>query len=256
MLIRLWSDLHLEHLDHAQNIIDRLINFSKTINHDTKNVLILAGDIGNPANDNYKYFLENITKYYDKTFIIAGNHEYYNFSDIPLRKMDQVNELITEIVANIPNLHFLNRSSYVYENIRFIGCTLWTKSDPELSQFMNDYNYIPDMTPELCESQHKCDVDWLKNELPKIGDYDTTCVITHHLPTNKLVAKKYKNHYLNTFFANNLDNLVKQSDIWCCGHSHMSRYTKIGNCECYLNPLGYHNENSNFREDWIIMKKN
>lgn len=42
-------------------------------------VLVLAGDIGNPfkLDNSYKYFLENCTNYAKHTIVIAGNHEFY-----------------------------------------------------------------------------------------------------------------------------------------------------------------------------------
>jgi hypothetical protein len=39
--------------------------------------LLLAGDIGNPYQKKYELFLENISKKFEKIFIISGNHEYY-----------------------------------------------------------------------------------------------------------------------------------------------------------------------------------
>jgi len=71
-------------------------------------------------------------------------------------------------------------------------------------------------------------------------------VITHHLPSYQLIADKYQKHPNINFYASNLEYLVEKADIWCCGHSHSLKYATIGNCQCYLNPVGYSHESTGF----------
>ena len=40
--------------------------------------MYLAGDIGNPYQSNYNIFMNFISKSFKKSYVIAGNHEYYN----------------------------------------------------------------------------------------------------------------------------------------------------------------------------------
>lgn len=243
MIIRLLSDLHLEFVNETKSLVKNLIEISKS-HRKNNSVLILAGDIGNPRYKNYYNFINEISKNYDKTFIISGNHEYYNLKNMKPSTIDEIDELISSIVRKIPNVHFLNRDSYIYNNVRFLGCTLWSKPDKSLSQYMNDFNRIHNMTPELYETMHNKDVQWLEQELFK--KYNRTVIITHHLPTYKLVPIEYEDHFMNSFFATDLDHLVKESDIWCCGHSHSSKNITLGKCKCYLNPIGYYDEDSDY----------
>ena len=116
---------------------------------------------------------------------------------------------------------------------------------------MNDYNMIPNMNSDLCRELHNKDVEWLRSELDKTStglksvglrlcspgtpggvlgemEFDHTVVITHHMPSYKLVGNKYSGNPMNSFYASNLDELVKKADIWCCGHSHCARQIIIG----------------------------
>lgn len=254
MKLRLLSDIHLELAKHATNYIKRFIP-----DRPSEDVLILAGDIGNPTSKIYKLFLTEMSNYYSKVFIVTGNHEYYQhyrrkYSHETARlesgfrhSIDDIDKMVTVITGSLPNVHFLQRSSVVYNRVRFIGCTLWTQSDPTLTKYMNDYEYIKDFTADTCDKLNSHDVKWLEENLVLNGDeYDRTVVVTHHLPSTKLIADKYKNHPLNGFFANNLDYYVEKADIWVCGHSHSAKFVTIGKCRCYLNPTGYTQEDSSY----------
>ena len=73
MIIRYFSDLHLEFV--------KTINMTKYIQQirtGMDGVCVLAGDIGNPYECNYDIFMKFINKNFKRTFVIAGNHEYYN----------------------------------------------------------------------------------------------------------------------------------------------------------------------------------
>ena len=256
MFIRLLSDIHLELSTHVNRLVKRLIpnvSIDSTTRHTSTTgptILVLAGDIGNPFTDNYKMFLSKIARHYDHVFVVTGNHEYYQVdSDNSHLTMDEVNKFVALTAHSIPNVHFLNHDSFIINKVRFLGCTLWTKSDPKLAKYMNDYNRIPWMTPALCQQLHDNDVAWLCSELDKdeiTEEYNKTVVITHHLPSYKIIADKYRGDPMNSFFATNLDDLVKKADIWCCGHSHTAKLIKIGKCECYLNPVGYSQEFTGF----------
>lgn len=254
MHIRLLSDIHLElnrkgpRLVHG--LIDKISQSSSELDSETSwidDVLILSGDIGNPAKPSYRSFLSTISPLFKQIFIIAGNHEYYQKESWPDRtrlSMDEVDSLIDEITSSISNIHFLNRSSFIYGQVRFLGCTLWTPSNPDLYRYINDYHQIPAMTLDRRDELHQRDLDWLTQQL-NLSDpvqYDKTVVITHHLPSYELVGEKFKLNPLNCFYANQLDDLVKKADIWCCGHTHVSSQREIGNCKCYVNPVGYINE--------------
>lgn len=249
MYAHLLSDIHLEFVNNA-DYIKKLIPCKSNIR---PNILILAGDIGNPRQQIYKSFLTEISKHYDKIFIITGNHEYYNITTTDTKCIDDIDSIIRNIVLEIPNIHFLQRNSYIYNRVRFLGCTLWSIANPKLTWRLNDFKCISDMDADKYTNMFLRDSTWLYSQLSKNSEeYDHTVVITHHLPTYKLISDKYKDNICNCFFANHLDNLINMADVWVCGHSHMAKNIKIGKCRCYLNPVGYSSENTGFDSNFII----
>ncbi len=266
MLLYLISDIHLE-LHMSNSLITNSIWQKETSQTSTDRILILAGDIGNPDSKLYKKFVTDMAKLYDQVIIIAGNHEYYQKNkrrfDRESKKlsgpycltMDMVEKEIREFVTSLPNVHFLQMDTFIYKRVRFLGCTLWTKSDARLSHLMNDYNEIPNMTPAKCNFIHQTHTSWLINRLNTTSEeYDTTVVITHHLPTYQLVASNRQDDPTNIFYANNLDAF--EADIWFCGHSHVANSVTIGKCRCYLNPYGYIGESTGFVRNFVVEHKN
>jgi predicted MPP superfamily phosphohydrolase len=73
MKLRYFSDLHLEFI--KANTMEQFI---RKIPSGMNEICILAGDIGNPYQSNYNIFMDFISKNFKKTFVISGNHEYYN----------------------------------------------------------------------------------------------------------------------------------------------------------------------------------
>lgn len=68
MKLRVLSDIHLEFYEYEHEFIYKFMPDC---------VLILAGDIGDPTSSLYKRFVTEISKFYERVIIIAGNHEYY-----------------------------------------------------------------------------------------------------------------------------------------------------------------------------------
>ena len=233
MKIRLLSDLHLE-------LQDKPVQFSNFAN-----VCILAGDIGNPFEKKYNKLLRLLSLVHDKVFVITGNHEYYN-----KESMLTVESKIQELCESHDNIHYLQKSSYIYQGVRFLGCTLWTQGEDSLAKYMNDFTQIPNFT---CEKYNELFLDhstWLSRELSLTGDFSTTCVITHHLPKTQLISPQYKDNPLNCFYASNVD--ITGANICCYGHTHEANQITIDGVRFYCNPGGYENETSNWNPNMVI----
>jgi predicted phosphodiesterase len=101
MRIRLLSDLHTE-------LYPIILNFKKSAD-----VVILAGDIGNPYHDDYINLLRKLALTHQKVFVISGNHEYYH------HKIDETDIHIHDLCDD--NIHFLQKESIVYDNVNLWG---------------------------------------------------------------------------------------------------------------------------------------
>ncbi len=211
------SDIHLEY----KNKIPKLKK--------TADTLALLGDIGNPTSKIYVDFLKYASDNWSKVYLLAGNHEYlntrYNINDI--------NTIIQDNVSKFPNIDFLNNKK-VYENgVSILGTTLWTS---EVSYSGTKYNTILKL--------HENAVLWLEENINK--STQDMIILTHHLPTYKLINGRYttgayKNQ--NKFFATNLEHLIKPPvRYWLCGHSHCNYNVNINGVFCAINAYPFNND--------------
>ena len=94
MKMQYLSDLHIE-LMHKNNF--KILCYKIVPKCD---ILVLAGDIGNPLHQNYKSFLQLVGDKFKKVFLVMGNHEYYK-NDIV-----KANDHVREICSSRSNLSF------------------------------------------------------------------------------------------------------------------------------------------------------
>jgi predicted phosphodiesterase len=69
-------------------------------------------------------------------------------------------------------------------------------------------------------------------------------VITHHMPSFKLIDKEYEKFAsLNTGFATELDHMIRYPvSYWVFGHTHKPNNTTIDGVQLLCNPHGYPKE--------------
>jgi predicted phosphohydrolase len=236
MLIRYLSDLHLEFIK-PEDIND----FIKQIPiNNNDEICILAGDIGNPYQSNYYIFMDFINNNFKKSFVIAGNHEYYN------NNINDTNIYLKEFFSEFKNISFLNNSYEYYEGYYFVGSILWSKIiDPRYK--INDIYKINNMNFNYYNELNKICIDFLEETV-----YDNTIIITHHMPSESLIDIKYKTPNMmpyNQYFYSNMDNFIERNKdkikCWIYGHTHSPNIKLIHDIPFLCNPIGYPNENTN-----------
>lgn len=213
--IQVCSDIHLEYNDIN-------VPFESIITNKGSQVLILAGDIGDPFSDIYKGFINYCSTIFEYVLIVAGNHEFYD-NDIA-----STNEMIYSITDNYSNVIFLQNTTFTYDDYVFVGTTLWTSisdnvTDSELLT-VNDYFSIKGFNRHVCNDMHYTSVDFIQKQLDKYTD-KKVIVITHHAPSIKCLDPKYYDDELNCCFMSNLDYLFESPNLcaWIYGHTHYSR---------------------------------
>jgi Icc-related predicted phosphoesterase len=230
--IEAYSDIHLEH--YRGNAWRAVI---EGLNPKGVDVVILAGDIS--SNANLRLALGAFCGRYPHVLYVTGNHEYYGASKA------SIDEVIKDVAAEHPNLHWLNRSSVTIEGQRFLGATLWFREAPLAPmQMMNDIHLITDFTSWVYEENRK-DIDFLRDNVQE-GDI----VVTHYLPSNLSVAPEYAGSPLNAFFVCNVEDIIhdKKPALWVHGHTHGSLDYVVGQTRVVCNPKGYPIErNSRFK---------
>uniref|UniRef100_A0A6C0EDC3 Calcineurin-like phosphoesterase domain-containing protein n=1 Tax=viral metagenome TaxID=1070528 RepID=A0A6C0EDC3_9ZZZZ len=243
------SDIHLEYLPKISTFKELLENKNIKMPEDTNDkTLILAGDIGKPNSTQYWNFIDSCSDLYNDVIVVTGNHEYYADSCV---KMDSINDIIRETRKKYANVHFLLNESVTFNNIHVVGGTLWTNIPTEVKDeiriVMNDYRYINNnkatlLTPDDVIELHKESLEFIKNEIAKNKE---TLIVTHHLPSIKLIHEQYKSAWHNVAFYTNLESTIMPNvKYWICGHTHKKMKEMLTDtCLGIVNPVGYKGEN-------------
>jgi len=244
--IRYLSDLHLEFIN-SYNIEQ----FIKKIPSGIDEICILAGDIGNPYEINYNIFMEFISKNFKKTFVISGNHEYYNKT----KKIEETNDFLKDYFNKFNNISFLNNSYELYDGYCFIGTTLWSKITNPVNK-INDVYQIPNFDYIEYNKLNMLSVNFLEDALQ---NNENVIVITHHVPSYSLIDIKYKTTQMNPYnqwFYCNMDELIEKNKnkikCWIYGHTHTPSNIIINEIPFLCNPIGYPNENKNINFQMTI----
>jgi predicted phosphohydrolase len=247
--IQIASDLHLEFPENKLYLKDNPIIPNAKI-------LVLLGDIVpfyqiKKHNDFFNY----ISKNFETTYWIPGNHEYYH-SDISIKS----GVFFEKIKKNI----FLVNNSVVHiDNSKLIFSTLWTKLSVEnewyIERNMSDFSQIRNNGKRLSSQAynllHEQCIDFISSEINNTNE--DVYVFTHHVPTYLNYPPEYKGSQLNEGFAVELYDFIEKSNIkfWSYGHHH-SNTSKflIGNTWLITNQLGYvqYNEHKSFIHDKLI----
>lgn len=257
------SDLHLEHHDRKNEGYLIPSMFLKP----SAPYLALCGDIGNPDLMAYEALLGWCSKSWKEVFIVAGNHEFYNYrspspSDIPTRIAK-----IHEICSRYKNVHFLDCNSCFLpdHNLRILGCTLWSDTsigdEKAILLYMNDarnilYEKDTPLHPRLMTKLHREHKDWLAKEIQSAVERgENILVLTHYLPSFKMIHQKYADNPMNMCFASDCEDLIREPiQAWICGHSHTGVHLEINGVKCAMNPYGYPGEKNETRSTSAVLR--
>ena len=258
MKIAVASDLHLEF---------GLIELKNTENAD---VLVLAGDIviaddfdrNIPDDPNqilgsrqfsavkYRKFIEQVSLEFPHVVVIAGNHEFYH------GKWYKTLKILADEYGKYENVHFLENSRWTYNDVTFIGATLWTNlnnGDPLTMQMiksdMNDYHYIVNdreeytkLKPRHTVGRHHISIRYFESVIEDNPD-QKFFIVSHHAPTFTSVHPYYKDdHTMNGAYCSDLSEFIldyPQIKVWAHGHIHHPWDYMVGETRIVCNPRGY-----------------
>jgi predicted MPP superfamily phosphohydrolase len=244
--IRYLSDLHLEFI--RPHKINKFIELIRPAAPDQ--ICVLAGDIGNPFSSNYDALMKHMDKSFRRTFVVAGNHEYYNKK----KSMRETREHMKSYFAQYDNISFLDNSSEVYDGRLFVGTTLWSKITPSRGGVnpINDILCIPDFDSRAYNRYHACSRLFLEKTVetsPSIASEPQipVVVITHHVPSFDFMAEKYRTCLSNEWFYCDMNDFIYRNRgricAWFYGHTHTASVCNLHGVPFYCNPIGYIGEN-------------
>ncbi len=227
--IQYTSDLHLEHYTNVPSF--------ETFLKPVAPYLALAGDIGHPRQ--LQDLFDWAAPQWTHIFYVAGNHEYYGSS------YEERWKELNDLVAAYPNIHFLHPSSSFFceeENVAIVGGTLW--SEVSLAggwRSVADYRAISGATVESLNALHRAEKRALDAEIIHWTNQGAQiCVITHHLPSFRLIHPRFAMSTVNDCFASVSDALIRPPvRLWIYGHSHVCSHHRIQDVMCVANARGY-----------------
>jgi predicted phosphodiesterase len=223
MKLAVASDLHLDHYTVSQQ--KDILN---CFDNDDSDTIILAGDLGNPFSDHYLDLLNKCKEQYKYVLFIAGNHEFYQD-----RTETDVEEKL-ESLSWETNTIFLQKHSWRHPSGTVIsGCTLWTDISPTTFAYVRNKHSL--LTYSDVVEIHQDHKQWIESVAA-----ETDIMVTHHLPTVKMVDPKYGNSPYNDGYASPMEYLFKPPlKLWICGHTHTASRKYTNGIPCMSNPLGY-----------------
>ena len=253
MKLRYFSDLHLEHKSKSE--LSQLI---KKIIIRPDDVCIIAGDLCEAKHPNYSSFMRFIDNNFKKTFIVPGNHEYYGGS------ISDINKYLRHQEHYYENVHILINDCVKYDGYNFIGSTLWSKiydtkiydtkiydtkiydinitADINVS---NDFKKIKGLDIITRNALHKQSRDFICTSLHN-GSNNNNIIITHHVPSRKLINAKYKTPQFipwHDWYYADMDDIIIKNNIkcWFYGNIHTADQNIFAGCHFLCNPTDNNN---------------
>lgn len=253
MKIQIVSDLHLEYEQNRLWLVDNPII-------PVGEVLLIAGDIIPDKIAAFSQeFYASIKEQFPLIITTMGNHEYYG------GYLDYAYPHYEKWDGN--NILKLNNAVYIYQNVKFIVSTLWSRVSPEnkalIRDKLNDYHKIKSPSQEKINisvddtnNLHRQSLEFIIDELEKPFK-GKIVVMTHHIPSFESVTLDWRFSQLREAFTSNLDEVIQnhpQIDLWVHGHAHDFSKIKLYNTIITRNPLGYvdQNEQSDFKRDFFV----
>ena len=153
----------------------------------------------------------------------------------------------------------MDKTSVIHENIRFLGCTLWSyinnhdkRTGSKKTFFsifflvettLGDYyeidlkknEKISKVKVEDTNLFHEIELKWLKSEISKAEENgEIIVVLSHHAPIFEgVVDPKYIGSALGYAFSSYLNNILGGNIVlWCFGHTHYSSDQMINSMIC------------------------
>ena len=239
-----------------QNTVFRSIIESAAFKSLTANdLLCMAGDVAD-GSAGIQDCLTALRAYTDATLVgVMGNHDYFDETLCP--------QTVQCIQTALPERVFLLENQAIeIEDIRVLGCTLWTNPGADFHEqgqmTIPEYARVVNKQAEtICVADtvaaHQASVAWLNTELAKPFK-GKTIVLTHHAPSFISQHDRYRFSELSAFFCVNLKDLIREHEphLWIHGHLHEPVDYELDNTRIVSAPLGYPDERKMSFKPFVI----
>lgn len=234
-------------------------------------ILLMCGDIVqlNRLRAPQLNYLTDLFKRYEQVFWIFGNHEWYG-SVIQPGIHQAVERLFHE--RGQRHLRVLENERVTYQGVHFIGATLWASfkgltledtlkaqvtASLKMADFTQIHKFLNETESRLWTPQDSIEAHTESRRFitMNIASTEPCVVLTHHLPTYRLIPDQYLGSPLNPAFANHLEYLMgERVEVWACGHAHARQSVLVKGTRCVVNACGYPGEldNLGIYRPWVL----
>ena len=235
MKIQIASDLHFEMWE--RDLPDPVDQFTPD---ETRDLLILAGDITNGRTDYGLPFIKRELNISSVIFV-PGNHEYYYGSK------QAVDNWWRAFTKYHPGFYYLNDDTVEIGGLTFYGAC-WCSDfwgDPghyHYTRMIADFTLTKGWDTSLHVAEFKRVTDSMAGLAGKVD-----VVITHFPPTLEALDRRlYEGSPLNPYFINDCEWLVEylKPKLWVSGHTHSPFDYRVGDTRVVGNPRGYREESA------------
>lgn len=236
------------------------------LTEEEKNQLVktgeLNGEVGTVTKSRVMLDFEMICAAYHAVYVIFGNHEYYHGT------IGQSEQEFRELIAHIPNAHFLHNEVVEVDGLRIVASMLWTdmrNRDPMVmcvcGQSMNDYVYIDIVSPSDILAvrgfnpvdsveQYEKNLAFVKSALEAIPEDDelVTIVMTHHAPCmahanpQRTGGSLADYAYAATTFEPLIYDHADKVAVFFHGHTHDRKITEFEPTALVTHARGYYDK--------------
>jgi len=237
MKFQLISDLHLENYKELPKIRDLFTPLAPN--------LILAGDICFIKHRHFLPFFQKLSPLFRRIIYVLGNHEFYMNNDLRMDTISCMTLKAKAILEPFNNIQILDKEFIeLDDDIVVLGCTLWSyisKKDFTCGmQYLPQSNFVRHKTtivlrPDITNKMYLEQKIWLKDMLDRF-EHKKKIVVTHYVPSSKGIDDQF--HFFTKAYYSHSDDLVRQANIWCCGHTHEQKIVHIGKTPLYINAAG------------------
>ncbi len=123
MKLHILSDLHNEFLRNSKNLFQH--RWDGSIPDTDADIIVLAGDIDTGIQV-AEWAIDESERLGKHIIYVLGNHEFYHHEYGALREK-------IKLLCEDKNVHCLDPGSYVLDDVRFVGATLWTDYEADVS---------------------------------------------------------------------------------------------------------------------------
>lgn len=255
MKLRVLSDLHLEGAAFNPPEADC-------------DAVILAGDIGSGTRG-ITWAANNFEGLGVPIIYVPGNHEFYGWDMDDWDRAASIEAKARGIILGDCVSTLIEKEGE--QPVRVLATTLWT----DFALYGQDkINYCGDRT-EACLYDYTAitrhnkrlrwktvrnlglrNQRWLKEQaaIAKAAG-EKVVVATHHAPSERSSALRFKNDPVTAGFASALEGFAEEFvDLWIHGHMHNNSWYQIGKCLVVANPRGYRppSENPRFDDKMVV----